>query len=989
VNSIQSQVPAEPGQRTRSAFWLWTSVIAILLFAGSEIYALLSGGNSQSWPIMPLLAAVPVAFWLLRRGRVSLGILILMSALGIYSILAPLALSGLGIPVALTTLALISGLGLTTLPRKHTGLVLAGGIIAAIASIAIDVYGSPGRPAAELIVGRWIFSFVIIAVFGIYFITEFFSLEIRTKIVLGLILTGAIELGFLSFFAIDRAGRIVASLSDRLETSVRLLAEEQLVNKAFNESDTANHFFNEIMEEVASLAENQVSLLNKKETLSQGAYWDAASSLILLDGGQYGNSSNDPSSVFVPAYIQPNEEVIAGLNTSAYLDFSTPLVLKKHPEILAIYYIDEKGVVRYYPNIELASVLPPDFDATSRPYYLITAPSANPERLTRWSTPYVDATGGGLVVTVASPVYLGDEFRGVVAADIQLTQITEQVSAIKIGQTGYAFMVDDAGHIISMPAPGYKLFEMDPAEILPENYTEHTVLQSGSDELRAITARMISGESGLNVIQADGVETYVTYSPVPSSGYSLALVVPTSEMQGAIAIARSETQAQVQSSIQSVAVILLGSLLVSLIISFAIGQVISAPIQRLTETANRIVNGDLTAQATVASRDEIGALGRAFNTMTTRLRESLEGLEKRVEERTAELARSNESNERRAAQFEAIAQVAHAISSTQNLDTLLPKITTVISSRFDFYHVGIFLLDERGEYAVLSAANSEGGQRMLARNHRLKVGETGIVGYATGTGNPRVALDTGTDAVFFKNPDLPDTRSEMALPLKVGSQIIGALDVQSTRQNAFTDEDVRILSTLADQVSIAIQNARQYEETRRLLAESESLARQFVHQGWQHFTRSQKLAGIRHSGANAELLPEPVDLPKAREAIASGKPQQVRLGRSSTLIVPVKLRGEAIGVLHVRAPGDRAWDQDELDIVTAIVERAAIAMENARLLAETQKRAAKERTIGEISSKLSALSNVEDLMKAAALELGRTMPEAEITIQVTRNQERE
>src|SRR6185503_1441571 len=237
----------------------------------------------------------------------------------------------------------------------------------------------------------------------------------------------------------------------------------------------------------------------------------------------------------------------------------------------------------------------------------------------------------------------------------------------------------------------------------------------------------------------------------------------------------------------------------------------------------------------------------AFNSMTSRLRGILEGLEQRVAERTSELEAANAKNERRARQFESIAQVASTISSTRDMDSLLPQITTAISNRFGFYHVGIFLLDPRREYAVLSAANSEGGQRMLARNHRLRVGEMGIVGFVTSVGEPRVALNTGEDAVFFNNPDLPETRSEISLPLHIGDEIIGALDVQSTKPNAFDQEDINILTTLADQVSIAIQNARQYEETRKALAEADALSGQFVQTEWQHFTKRQKLIGILHT----------------------------------------------------------------------------------------------------------------------------------------------
>ena len=362
-----------------------------------------------------------------------------------------------------------------------------------------------------------------------------------------------------------------------------------------------------------------------------------------------------------------------------------------------------------------------------------------------------------------------------------------------------------------------------------------------------------------------------------------------------------------------------------------------------------------------------------------------EGLEKLVQERTLALENANAKIEYRAAQFEAIAQVSRTISSTQDLNTLLPQIASVISRLFGFYHVGIFLLDARGEYAVLSAANSDGGQRMLARDHRLKVGETGIVGYVTATGNPRVALDTGADAVFFNNPDLPGTHSEMSLPLNVSGHVIGVLDVQSTERNAFAEEDVSILSTLADQVGIAIQNSRQYEETRRALIESESLSRQFIEQAWQQFTKSRNLVGIRHTGAKATILYAKNG--EAKGESWSNKEQAEVQPQSASLVLPIKLRGETIGSVEVRSPDNRVWDQDELDIVTAIIERAAVALENSRLLTESQKRAAKERAIGEISAKISAQSDIDQLLKTAAQELGRSLPKANISIQFKKEDE--
>ncbi|MGZ9222116.1 MAG: GAF domain-containing protein, partial [Anaerolineales bacterium] len=597
-----------------------------------------------------------------------------------------------------------------------------------------------------------------------------------------------------------------------------------------------------------------------------------------------------------------------------------------------------------------------------------------------------DATGGGLVVTIASPIYEGDRFIGIVAADMQLTEITEQISSIKAGETGYAFMLDDAGRILAMPPAGFEMFGMSPGDIQSEEFFKQTILGKGTDELQSVTKRMTSGGNGLLVVEVKGIDTYISFSPMKSNGYSIALVVPVSELQGAIVAARSQSQQQVRSAAQIAAVILIVLFVMAIAVSLGLGRIIAAPIQRLTQVASQIAGGDLSVRATATTRDEIGVLADAFNTMTSRLRETLDGLEHRVEERTAELLSANESNERRAKQFESIAQVARTISSTRDLDVLLPQITSVISREFGFYHVGIFLLDAAKEYAVLSAANSAGGRAMLERGHRLKVGQTGIVGHVTGTGTPRVALDTGADVVFFNNPDLPATRSEIALPIRVSGEVMGALDVQSTEPNAFTNEDIHILSTLADQVSIAIQNAQQFEQTRKALSEAESLARQFVQAGWQQFTKTRNLVGIRHTGARATLLHRQNG--QEKEAGPWDQESMQTNSRGAYLSLPIKLRGEVIGSVDVRSPDNRPWDQDELDIVTAILERSAIAMENARLLEESQRLASKEAKISEVTSKISASINIRNVLQTAVEELGRALPGSDVVIQFDTNQDK-
>lgn len=359
------------------------------------------------------------------------------------------------------------------------------------------------------------------------------------------------------------------------------------------------------------------------------------------------------------------------------------------------------------------------------------------------------------------------------------------------------------------------------------------------------------------------------------------------------------------------------------------------------------------------------------------------GLEKLIHSRTSELELANQQSKRRARQFEAISQVSRAINQTQSLQDLLPQVTQVISDQFNFYHVGIFLLDTNSEYAVLAATNSEGGQKMLNRDHKLKIGQVGIVGNVAGTGIPRIALDTGADTIYFNNPDLPETRSEMALPLfRSGGKLIGVVDVQSTEPNAFGQDDIQVLTTLADQVSIAIANARLYEETQKALLESEMLYRHDIQTGWKKFARAQKLAGIRRQGMKSILYTDPIILSGEEEVIRSGSTYIKNDANNSQMTLPVKLRGEMVGMLSIKTDEERKLTDDEMDIVTAIIERAALSIENARLLDESRVAAEKERAIGEISAKISANTQIETILKTTIRELGRQISDARISVEI-------
>ena len=356
-------------------------------------------------------------------------------------------------------------------------------------------------------------------------------------------------------------------------------------------------------------------------------------------------------------------------------------------------------------------------------------------------------------------------------------------------------------------------------------------------------------------------------------------------------------------------------------------------------------------------------------------------LEKRVEERTAELELSNQRNEKRARQFEAIAQVARATATNESLNTLLPRLTSLISAQFGFYHTGIFLLDTDHQYAVLRATNSEGGKRMLERGHKLQIGQTGMVGFVSAIGTPRIALDVGSDAVFFDNPDLPDTRSEMALPLRVANEIIGVFDAQSIEANAFRDEDIAVLSTLADQVSIAIQNARTYETMQSLLREAQKVSSTYLQDAWHILEDEETNIGYRIVGNEITPLARSLTSAQIKKAIQN-KQTVSQNGETATLAVPIRLRDEVIGVVDIRTPDEHTWDEDEVDIAEAVADRLSLALETSLLLKSTQRRADLERITADITAKIGATTQFDSILRTAAEELSRVLGGPEVLVQI-------
>lgn len=496
--------------------------------------------------------------------------------------------------------------------------------------------------------------------------------------------------------------------------------------------------------------------------------------------------------------------------------------------------------------------------------------------------------------------------------------------------------------------------------------------------------------------QVDYVYARVHRGPTLYAMLTLPLRDYTGQIVGVVDILwdRSAAQAQlVNRTIFSGLAGLSGLLFIGFVLSGLIGNVL-LPVQELTRAAQDIAEGKLNRplpELSVEERnvDEVEQLNRSFHRMTEQLRELVGNLEELVAERTQTL-------EQRSNQMQAAAEVASQVARLTQVEDLLTQAVNLIRQRFDFYHAGVFLTDESGQYAVLRAATGEAGRQMLETGHRLRVGQVGLVGAAIGNGQPQVSPDVELDPLHYKNPLLPETRSEVALPLRVGETVIGALDVQSRQVNAFDPAAITTLQLVADQLAAAINNARLIEALNRTVAELEEAHGRMTQQSWREFLRGERRpSGYRYLAGTA--APSPVaeavnlyplsaqDAPsEAQEAIRKGQPvwrRDTSDGVSSVLAMPIRLRGEVIGAVHLRF--DAPVLQDEvINLVEEATSRLALIMESTRLLQQAQRLAAREQQINLIATEMRNSVNLEVILQNTVRELGKAVGARRAFIQI-------
>ena len=384
------------------------------------------------------------------------------------------------------------------------------------------------------------------------------------------------------------------------------------------------------------------------------------------------------------------------------------------------------------------------------------------------------------------------------------------------------------------------------------------------------------------------------------------------------------------------AVVLMLTLVTGFVLAIIIRRSITNPIGSLGGMIERFSGGDLDARAHIDGRDEIAQFGGTVNDMADRIQELIANLDIRAEE----LAHAVE--------------VGAVVTRVYSEQELLPRVTEYIRENFGLYYAQIYLLDGAKRYANLRSGTGEVGQQLLARQHRLDMEETSIVSQVVGSGKSVLVTDTETSTIHKKNPLLPDTRSEVAIPLIAGDDILGVLDMQANYAGTFNSENLPVFEAMASQLAASLKGAQAYDEAQEAIDRAEAIGKRLTGERWQSYLG--RLSEGQHVGYEYDL--------KAAKRLDEQLTGNGTNGTSNErgIRVPINLRGQQIGTMLAEDELDREWSDSERELVAGMAEQVARVVEQFRAFDETQKRAAELQTVAQVSAAATTVRRLEELL---------------------------
>ncbi|HVU09639.1 MAG TPA: GAF domain-containing protein [Phototrophicaceae bacterium] len=621
-------------------------------------------------------------------------------------------------------------------------------------------------------------------------------------------------------------------------------------------------------------------------------------------------------------------------------------LLQQHPNYLAVRYVTFNGSIwseatnydasipkadssvrlgkqANDPTLALALSAPPGQVVSSDVSFVLNPNAPILDRL----VPYIR-----FAAPIVSDASLGSNVAGVIELDIQAQPVLDFLSGEAKSLAGRedgrrVLIANSAGQLFydtAHPNEDYvRELALNTALKLSDQYPGSAILQP--------KAPAVDGQADNGSFFSTG---HVVFSGNSGAYWSIVLVDNEAALEGSANAASFGA--------------LIASLLVGALISLLIGVILrrtTRPIRSVNALVTQWSSGD-SGQTTVpvpptATDDEVGQLMTAFQSMSTRV----EGLKGELEAQQGRYTRN----------MDITARVSRETATLHDIDDLLNRSINLICDEFGFYHAQVFLTDDVSENAVLVYSHGAVGEQLIEAGHKIPVGSSSVIGTVTRIGEPVIINDTQDtgDSPHMVNPLLPHTRAEIALPLQVGDQIIGALDVQSTEAHSFQPDDVRTFQILADQIAIAIQNARLLVQSEQRVTQIDALNRQLTRMAWEETSQRSGLETIYH-----------YDLLKLDQEQPTEPP---------SLTLPISIRGEVVGTIDAAPPEGTNFTEGDQVIMRAVADRVAIAIENARLFEETQSSLAETFTLYQLSRYLNEADSLEDILQAIIVSV---MPEA-------------
>ncbi|CAG1015105.1 Methyl-accepting chemotaxis protein PctB [Anaerolineales bacterium] len=567
------------------------------------------------------------------------------------------------------------------------------------------------------------------------------------------------------------------------------------------------------------------------------------------------------------------------------------------------------------------------------------------------STVYIDDATNEPLIAIAIPIKdVFGEFQGTLVGEVNLKFMWDLVDRLKVGETGYVYVVDNQGNLIAFG---------DTSRVLAgENLAQVSEVQEFIENPSApgdITPE-IASYSGLR-----GDTVVGTYVPLGTPQWAVVTELPASEAN------RPLLRLLLINGIAVFVATILGGLS-----GFLLARLLTAPVVDLSAVATQIANGNLAVEAKVAGAAEVAQVATAFNIMTSRLRELIGSLEQRVADRTKALATSTE--------------VSRRLSTILDRKELVNEVVNQVRNAFGYYHTQIYFYDEARENLVMAGGTGEAGEKMLAQFHKITKGR-GLVGRAAETNEPILVSDTASNPDWLPNVLLPETKSEVAIPISIGDRVLGVLDIQHNIVDGLKREDIDALQSISNQVAIAVQNAQSYTEIQRSqsqLSEALEIAKlanwefdvardRFIFND--HFysifhTTAEREGGYELSSAEyAERLVHPEDLP-----MVGGEIEKALKSTDRHYNVKLEHRilyrdGSGMGYITV----DVHIERDDQGHILRYYGANQDITERRRLEELNRKRAAQQEAINLITQKIQSAGTIETALKVAARELGHAL----------------